>query len=143
VGRVLTHNGNAEAVSGLDDVTTYYLLHRHDFGLNDAPIGRCILYAVSCGLSDQALAEQYDLLVRTGGKESDVDDTSETDAGAADGEEEAEPGTGSKVKLKAWHQRKRPGMGFDPSIARGRGGRRPSRGCSPTSTYLCDRARSR
>src|SRR5262249_43669599 len=31
VGRVLSGNGNAEAVSGLDDVTTYYLLHRHDF----------------------------------------------------------------------------------------------------------------
>ena len=35
VGRVLSHDGQ-EAVSGLDDVTTYYLLHRHDFGLGDA-----------------------------------------------------------------------------------------------------------
>src|SRR6202043_234927 len=36
VGRVLSHNGEASAVSGLDDVTTYYLLHRHDFGMDDA-----------------------------------------------------------------------------------------------------------
>ena len=55
VGRVLSHNGGTDAVSGLDDVTTYYLLHRYDFGLDSAPIGPCILYAVSCSLSDAAL----------------------------------------------------------------------------------------
>ena len=47
VGRVLTQDGE-ESVTGLDDVTTYYLLHRHDFGLQDAPVGGCILYALSC-----------------------------------------------------------------------------------------------
>ena len=26
-----------EGGSGLDDVTTYYLLHRHDFGMDDTP----------------------------------------------------------------------------------------------------------
>ena len=52
VGRVLTHNGGQEAVSGLDDLTTYYLLHRNDFGMDDAPVGACILYALSCNLSD-------------------------------------------------------------------------------------------
>ena len=39
----------------LDDVTAYYLLHRHDFGFADAPVGGCILYAISCGLSDSEL----------------------------------------------------------------------------------------
>ena len=76
VGRVLSGNGDAEAVSGLDDVTTYYLLHRHDFKMDDAPIGACILYAVSCGLSDSALADQYDILIRTGGQ-ADVEDDDE------------------------------------------------------------------
>ena len=55
VGRVLTKNGDTETVSGLDDVTTYYLLHRNDFGFDDAPAGACILYAISCGLSDKDL----------------------------------------------------------------------------------------
>ena len=64
VGRVLSHNGGTDAVSGLDDVTTYYLLHRYDFGMDSAPIGPCILYAVSCGLSDAALTSRYDLLAR-------------------------------------------------------------------------------
>ena len=53
VGRVLTRDGDAEATGGLDDVTTYYLLHRNDFGLGDAPIGACILYALSCNVSDR------------------------------------------------------------------------------------------
>ena len=52
VGRVLTQDGDTQLTSGLDDVTTYYLLHRNDFGLGDAPAGACILYAISCNLSD-------------------------------------------------------------------------------------------
>src|SRR5438445_11049245 len=41
VGRVLSESapptsGTVEqAAASLDDVTTYYLLHRHDFGMND------------------------------------------------------------------------------------------------------------
>ena len=55
------------AADRLDDVTAYYLLHRHDFGLADAPVGGCILYAISCGLSDSELADTWDILSRTGG----------------------------------------------------------------------------
>src|SRR5205814_609337 len=67
VGQVLSGDGGADAVSGLDDVTTYYLLHRHDFSMGDAPAGASILYAVSCSLSDSALADQWDILARSGG----------------------------------------------------------------------------
>ena len=68
VGRVLTGEGGDETTaSGLDDVTTYYILHRHDFGLDDAPVGACILYAVSCNLSDNDLANRHEILLRTGG----------------------------------------------------------------------------
>src|SRR6266516_4446556 len=67
VGRVLSHNGGTDAVTGLDDVTTYYLLHRNDFKMESAPIGACILYAVSCNLSDRALVDTWDLLARSGG----------------------------------------------------------------------------
>ena len=65
VGRVLT-TGEATAgdSAGLDDVTTYYLLHRNDFNLKDAPAGACILYAVSCNLSERQLADQYEILSR-------------------------------------------------------------------------------
>ncbi len=112
VGRVLTRDGEG-AATGLDDITTYYLLHRNDFGMADAPIGPCILYALSCGLSDSALADSYDILARTGGKAVE-----EEDEGAEEGAEESEveEGTGSTVRLKAWNQRKRPGMGYDPAV---------------------------
>jgi putative DNA methylase len=75
VGRVLTLtpgpsprgvSSSQVDVSGLDDVTTYYLLHRHDFGFEEAPAGACILYAVSCGLSDRELVDRYDLLTSVG-----------------------------------------------------------------------------
>lgn len=116
VGRVLSEatgtEADAETAATLDDVTTYYLLHRHDFGMDDAPAGACILYAVSCNLSESDLADKYDLLVRSGGV--DKDDDGEPDAGDADAEGEATEGTGSTFKLKAWKQRKRPGMGVDP-----------------------------
>lgn len=109
VGRVLSHNGGAEAASGLDDLTTYYLLHRHDFGFEDVPAGTCILYAVSCGLSDRELVDQYDLLVRTGGQEQDEEDE---EAGAEEDAESRE-GTGSKVRLKPWQQRRHKTLGLD------------------------------
>lgn len=112
VGRVLSHNGDTQEVSGLDDVTTYYLLHRHDFGMVDAPIGACILYAISCGLSDSALVDQFDILVRTGGQGTPEEEDEEEAIG---GEEtaEIEEGTGSKVKLMPWNQRKRASIGYE------------------------------
>jgi hypothetical protein len=115
VGRVLTHNGGAEDVSGLDDLTTYYLLHRHDFGLEETPIGPCILYAVSCGLSDSALVDRYDLLARTGGQQT-AEEEEEAGEGTDEAEAESSEGSGSKVKLKPWHQRKRAGL--NPEDAR-------------------------
>ena len=102
VGRVLTLDDGQEAVTGLDDVTTYYLLHRHDFGMDEAPIGGCILYALSCNLSDSALVNQHDLLVQPR-KRGTSDDLEEN--GAADEADETGGGSGAKVKLKAWNRR--------------------------------------
>jgi len=112
VGRVLTQNGGTDTVSGLDDVTTYYLLHRYNFKMDNAPIGPCILYAVSCNLSDGLLLGKYDLLVRTGGQSKDVDEdvVEEGEEVIVDeGVEELE-GTSSTVKLKTWSQRKYVGL---------------------------------
>ncbi|MGE0825937.1 MAG: DUF559 domain-containing protein [Candidatus Binatia bacterium] len=111
VGRVLSHNGDEEAVTGLDDLTTYYLLHRHDFGMNDAPIGACILYALSCGLSDTLLVNQFDLLMRTGGKAAEDEEEEETDTEEL--EAEPEEGGGSLAKLKPWNQRHRKSIGYE------------------------------
>ena len=108
VGRVLTQDGGQEAVTGLDDVTTYYLLHRHDFGMEDAPVGGCILYALSCNLSDSALVNQHDLLAQAGkgraGDELEEDDPPE---------EAEETGGGAKVKLKPWNRRQGRNLGLE------------------------------
>ena len=114
VGRVLTEHGGQEAVSGLDDVTTYYLLHRNDFGMDDAPVGACILYALSCNLSDSALAGQHDLLVQPGRGANADDDGDATE----DEDPEEAGGSGARLKLKAWHRRKGRGLGLE-----GTGGR--------------------
>ena len=107
VGRVLTH-GAEDAVAGLDDVTTYYLLHRHDFGLDDAPVGGCILYALSCNLSDSALVNQHDLLAQ-----SRNGTTREEDEGDGEDEDEGETGGGAKVRLKAWNRRLGKNLGLE------------------------------
>ena len=134
VGRVLSRDGNGAGApsgsasgeeSGLDDVTTYYLLHRHDFHLEDAPAGACILYALSCNLSESDLADRFDVLVRTGGRDagkSDEDDEEEdADAEPDEGEDE---GSGSAFRLKSWRQRLRPGLGIDPGAEAARARRR-------------------
>ena len=112
VGRVLTQGGE-ETVTGLDDVTTYYLLHRHDFGMDDAPVGGCILYALSCNLSDSALAGQHDLLTQSGGASS-VDEPEDDAAGEDSGaEDDAESGGGAKMRLKPWSRRRGRNLGLE------------------------------
>ena len=112
VGRVLTHD-DEEAITGLDDVTTYYLLHRHDFGMKDAPVGGCILYALSCNLSDKALVNQYDLLAQSG-KGGSSDETEEDDTT----EESETTGGGAKVKLKPWNRRQGRNLGLEAPSGR-------------------------
>ena len=90
-------------------MTTYYLLHRNDFGMGDAPVGACILYALSCNLSDSALVGQHDLLSQSG-KGASADE----DEGAAEDEESDEAGgSGAKLKLKAWSRRKGRNLGLE------------------------------
>ena len=111
VGRVLTGDGEAEVASGLDDVTTYYLLHRGDFGLGDAPAGACILYALSCNLSDRALSDRFDILSRP--NRTLFDDLEEEDAAADEDADAGASGGGGKVKLLPWNRRKAKWLGYE------------------------------
>jgi hypothetical protein len=99
----------------MDAPTAYYLLHRHGFGLEEAPSGACILYATACGLSDRELEATWDILVRTGGSSGSQDEDEENEE--ADPDAEADPDSasdsGSKVKLKTWAQRKHKSMGYE------------------------------
>ena len=93
--------GRDSAAAGeLDDLTTYYLLHRNDFGLGAAPAGACILYAVSCNLSDADLAGRLALLIR-GGRATPADEEADS----------AEVVSGSAARLKPWHQRRARDLG--------------------------------
>ena len=87
------------AAGELDDPTTYYLLHRKDFGLSPAPAGACILYALSCNVSDADLVGRLDLLA-AGGRPAAPDD----DGGNY-------RGSGRDVRLKAWSQRRARDLG--------------------------------
>ena len=76
-----------------------FSLHRKDFGLAPAPAGACILYALSCNVSDADLAGRLDLLA--GARSASPDE---------DGEENGEA-SGSEVHLKAWSQRRARDLG--------------------------------
>jgi len=120
VGRVLSGDGtdstggdeaNDASRDRLDEPTAYYLLHRHDFGMEEAPAGACILYAISCGVSDKELSDTWDLIGFGKGKSADgTDDEQENDPDAdADTPEES----GGKVKLKSWAQRQGRSIGYE------------------------------
>ena len=95
VSRLLSRaNG---ATTEMDDLTTYYLLHRSDFGMGAAPAGACILYALSCNLSDADLSGRRDLLVR--GNQTSANDSE-------DDSEDAPALSGSDARLKTWKQRR-------------------------------------
>ena len=89
VGRLLSDGGGA--AGDLDELTTYYLLHRHDFGMDGAPAGAVILYAMSCNFKDADLLGRHDLLVR--GK-------------ASRGDDDSVAGSDSEFRLKRWSQRR-------------------------------------
>ena len=95
VSRLLA--GSQGKAGDLDDITTYYLLHRSDFGLEPAPAGACILYALSCNLSDAELAGRHGLLVR-GRKTAAADPDNE--------DEDTATVSGSDARLKTWQQRR-------------------------------------
>ena len=91
------------AAEELDDPTTYYLLHRNDFGLDPAPAGACILYALSCNLADSDLAGRLDILSR-GGKRSNPED--------GDVDEDGTTASGSEARLKSWNRRRARDLGM-------------------------------
>jgi adenine-specific DNA methylase len=49
---------------GLDPWTAYYLMHRQSFGMEDAPVGECILYAQGYGLDADALRGDRGVLTK-------------------------------------------------------------------------------
>jgi hypothetical protein len=107
----------------LDDVTLYYLLHRHDFGLAEAPVGASILYAQSCNLRDRDLTDRYDLLsygktMAAAEAEAEEEEPSpsvplpEGEGWSTDQGEGETATSGSTVKLKRWDQRRRKDLGL-------------------------------
>jgi len=120
VGQVLTgHEGDSDmaAADRLDEPSAYYLLHRNDFRMGDAPAGTCILYAVSCGLSDRDLDVTWDILARTGGAEGTASGVAESEAEYGEEEEPAE-GSGSTMRLKPWNLRRSRSMGYEAPAGR-------------------------
>jgi putative DNA methylase len=118
VGRVLRADGNENVAAGLDDVTTYYLLHRETFGMADTPVGAAILYALSCGLSDSDLVDRWEIL--TAGKaDATAEAAAEDDPDDELSGEEDEPADagdavgGSTVHLRSWNARKRKALGVE------------------------------
>ncbi len=120
VGQVLTgEKGGADmaAADRMDSPTAYYLLHRHDFGLDEAPAGACILYATACGLSDRDLESAWDLVLHKGSAAQKQDEEEDFDPDA-ELESEEIGDSGSKIKLKTWVQRKRHTMGYEAPSGR-------------------------
>jgi adenine-specific DNA methylase len=112
VGRVLSGGeaSDMQMADRLDGVTAYYLLHRNDFGMEPAPSGACILYALSCGVSDHDLAQVWGLTM------SAVERKTAEDTGKADddgGEEDETSSSGSEARLRAWTQRKAKSLGYE------------------------------
>jgi adenine-specific DNA methylase len=108
VGRVLHIESGTDR---LDSVTSYYLLHRNDFGFEKAPAGACILYAVSCGLSDAELERTWNLVKVKG---SVVPEPEEAEEEATDENGEApEEASGGEFILRTWKERKEKRMGFE------------------------------
>ncbi|MBP7275755.1 MAG: DUF1156 domain-containing protein [Kiritimatiellae bacterium] len=111
VGRVLHIEAGTDR---LDPVTSYYLLHRNDFGFEKAPAGACILYAVSCGVPDKDLEPTWNLIKVKGSTKSEPEELEEEGAGAGEeGEPPADEASGGEFILRTWKERKEKRMGYE------------------------------
>lgn len=114
VGRVLHigSEGNSERIADrLDSVTSYYFLHRNDFGFGKAPAGACILYAVSCGLSDAELERTWNLVkVKGSASPADKEPDGESDN---EGESDESEVSGGEFILRTWKERRERRMGYE------------------------------
>ncbi len=126
VGQVLSgeqEGPDMDSAERMDGPTAYYLLHRHDFGMDEAPVGACILYATACGVSDSELDTTWDLITHKGGAASSasspLDEDDDADAVDEDADAcHAESESGGKVRLKTWTQRTHRSMGFEAPSGR-------------------------
>ena len=88
VGQVLSHGEqrSPDAISGLDDVTTYYVLHRYDFGFAMMlPPVRCIsLRNLLRSDGSRDGTDRYDVLLRTGGQDDDQEDADNDESAGED-----------------------------------------------------------
>ncbi|GFH63127.1 MAG: helicase [Candidatus Desulfovibrio kirbyi] len=113
VGRVLkTDPTTGSDVQRMDAVTAYYLLHRNDFGMEDAPAGACILYATACGLTDRDLESAYRIVTKKGSPStaSDVDEAEDDDESAD--EDAGGVSSGGKMILLPWSKRDHKALGL-------------------------------
>jgi len=122
VGEVLVGNGDGSdqaAADRMDGPTAYYLLHRHDFGLQEAPVGACILYATACGISDRDLEATWDLTSSKGDakKTSDLSDSSDS-SDSSDPSDFEGSSSGGQMRLKTWSQRQGRNLGYDAPSGR-------------------------
>ena len=108
VGRVLHVESG---IDRLDSVTSYYLLHRNDFRFEKAPAGACILYAVSCGLSDAELERTWNLIKVKGSATPEPEAVDEETGDDLD--EPAQEISGGEFILRTWKERKEKRMGFE------------------------------
>lgn len=109
VGRVLHIESG---VDRLDSVTSYYLLHRNDFGFGKAPAGACILYAVSCSLSDAELERTWNLIKVKGSSTPEQEEPDEQ-ADDDDSSELSEEISGGEFILRTWKERTDKRMGYE------------------------------
>lgn len=116
VGQVLTGDDNSAdmaAADRMDAPTAYYLLHRHDFGLEEAPVGACILYSTACGISDRDLQSTWNLVSHKGGNAAANDENDDAADPDAESDDDSDARSGSKLQLKTWAQRKNRLMGYE------------------------------
>lgn len=116
VGQVLTgdkETGITSPVDRMDAPTAYYLLHRNDFGIEEAPAGACILYATACGMSDRELDATWNLISHKVSKVTAKDDGQEISDSKSDVDTDDEAYSDSKIKLRTWTQRNSRPMGHE------------------------------
>ncbi len=88
-----------QSTDGLDEWSRYYLMHRNLFGLEESPVGECILLSQGYGLDLNELRSPRGILVKASKKT------------AGEESESTSKSSGSGLRLAKWDERKRDDLG--------------------------------
>ena len=98
----------------IDEITRYYLMHRHSFGIGPAPVGECLLLAGGYGLNLDELRGPRGVLTKANAPKKATVEEEGAEVVDEEAESAAPKASGNDLRLLSYDERTRADLGDLP-----------------------------